>query len=286
MSVSRSAAIEAALDPVFLREWDACHEAARDAVVAALRAMGARPETLEYASGLRLYYRVIYLLTLWAPDADLRRRITIDLAAHVVSMKLIDDLNDDDSGMDRLDLGLGFLTLLLSSTHKLAAYGDAIGVLAAQAENFEHICREQLRCKRVPARDLGTWLDYANEYGARFLATYGRMGGLASGLGAASEVPETFASAFGLIITIADDLTDYFRKHERIGNIGALILDGAVTSADLARVLDRERTRARDAAEALPTAYDLRPMVDIYVYDVLDRIIPMILAEKTTTAER
>lgn len=260
-------------------EWTACHHHARDRTVAVLRTLGAGPATLEHASGLRLYYRVAFLLSCWAADADDRRRLCADLALHVVAMKLLDDLMDDDSGLDRFELGIGSLRLLLLGTERLAAAPDDAcrAVLEAQEEAFRAVCSGQLRCKREPATDLDSWLRYADDYGARFLGLYGRLGGLGAGLGQRAEVPERFAWGFGLIITIADDLTDFTRHGERIGNIGALLLDGKVQPLELEGVLRRERRRALDAAAELPTAYDLRPVVEAYYADVVERILPRLL---------
>ncbi|MEM9554090.1 MAG: Moenomycin biosynthesis protein MoeN5 [Acidobacteriota bacterium] len=265
-------------EPALAGEWDACHLAARDTVVDTLRALGVEPAALDHVARLRLYYRSMFLLSCWADDAATRRTLTTDLAMHVVSMKLLDDLMDADSGLDAFDLGISSLRLLLLGTERLSRHGACRELLQSQERHFDSVCSGQLRCKREPATDLESWLLYARDYGGRFLSAYGRFGGLAAGLGERASIPESFAWGFGMIITIADDLTDHVRHGERIGNLGAMLIDGVVGPEEVESVLEDERARACDAAAALPTAYDLRPVVDVYADDIRRRIMPRLLA--------
>jgi hypothetical protein len=263
-------------------EWDDAHAAARQHVERELGQMGASPDTLAYVSGLRLYYRVMFLLSVWADTRQLRNQLTVSLATHVVSMKLLDDMIDADTELDRADLGIGCLRLLLDATSQLAAFGQVDAILTTLSRNFQHICKGQLACKRTPADTLDAWLAYADEYGARFLSTYGRIAGLACGLESRSRIPEQFASAFGMVITIADDLTDYHRKGERVGNLGHLIIGRRVDPDDVVKVLEQQRTTALTSARERPTAYDLCPIVDEYANDVVARILPGLLADRPT----
>jgi hypothetical protein len=256
-------------------EWDECHVSARTAVLGQLERMGASPVTLDYAGKLHLYFRAAFLLSDWACDAERRRQLTRGLAGHIVAMKLLDDLVDQDSGLDPFELGGGSLLLMLNANRELMELDSSAGVARVLAENFEHVCRTQLACKRVPARSLEAWLGYARDYGARFLGTYGKVGGLGAGLGTAlSEAPRRFAEAFGMIITIADDLTDYTRHGERIGNLGALLMDGVVSAGEIGAVLDEQVILAKRAWEMHPACHDLRPVVCAHADDVSERILP------------
>ena len=271
----------------FQAEWDACHASARAHVLARLEAMGTSPVMLEHASKLRLYYRAAFLLSLWARDAGMRRELSSALACHIVAMKLIDDLLDQDSGVDRFELGCGALTLLLAAGAEFQGFPGASDIARVLDDNFLRICRTQLKCKQVAAGNLGEWLGYAADYGSRFLATYGRVGGLAAGLEREqASIPERFASAFGMIITISDDLTDYFRHDERDGNIGALLMAGVVTREQIARELDDQRCKAVNAAMALPTAYDLRPVIELYTNDASTRILAKFAAAESLPLQR
>jgi hypothetical protein len=256
-------------------EWDECHLSARARVLEQLEGMGVSPATLDYAGKLRLYFRAAFLLSDWAPDAEHRRRLTCSLASHIVAMKFLDDLVDRDSSLDDFELGGGSLLLLLNANHELMSSGPSGAVARVLADDFTQICRTQLACKKVPAGSLDAWLGYARDYGARFLGTYGKLGGLDAGLGeAASEVPRRFAEAFGMIITIADDLTDYTRHGERIGNIGALLMDDVVSAEQIAELLEQQVKLAEQAWETLPSSHDLRPVARMHGYDVIDRILP------------
>lgn len=265
-------------DSALLEEWDACHHYARELVLRDLQDIGLSPRTLEYAGGLRLYYRASYLLSCWGPDRDVRRQVTSDIGAHIVSMKLLDDLVDNDTGMDRFDLGGGVVGLLLKATERLAAYRNATEVFSLLEAGFSQICRGQIKCKHAPAQTLEQWLGYADEYGARFLSLYGRVAGIVCGLGAQAAVPESFASAFGAIITIADDLTDYTRNAERDGNLGSMLLRGVVAPTSIVNILEGERHKAREALKTLAPAFDLAPVVDQYADDVLQRLLPQFAA--------
>ena len=262
------------LDAAMELDWERCHRLATDTVVGELAQMGAGTESLEHAAHLRLYYRVSFFLACWAEDPDQRRRLSCDLAMHVVAMKLLDDLVDDDSGLDRFELGGGCLRLLTLSCLRLAQHGNCIELLQEQEMAFDRVCRGQIVCKHQPANDLDTWLRYADDYGSVFLGFYGRCAGLAAGLGEQAEVPERFARSFGLIITIADDLTDYHRHGERVGNLGALLTSGRASAAELERLLGQHQHMALEAAQAQPTAHDLRPVVDLYCNDVITRLLP------------
>jgi hypothetical protein len=258
----------------FRVEWDACHAAAKARVVTRLEAMSCSPAMIAHVSQLRLYYRAAFLLSVWAQDIDARRELSSALACHIVGMKLLDDLVDQDSGVDRFELGGGALTLLLAAAAQFQGFAGSADIARTLDDNFLRICRTQLKCKQTAARTLEQWLGYAEDYGSRFLATYGRVGGLAAGLNhEQATVPERFASAFGMIITISDDLTDYFRHDERDGNIGALLVDGAVTRERVEGELRSQRQKAIDAATALPTAHDLLPVIEVYTSDAITRIL-------------
>ncbi|MHC3394806.1 Moenomycin biosynthesis protein MoeN5, partial [Streptomyces lavendulocolor] len=83
-----------------------------------------------------------------------------------------------------------------------------------------------------------------------------------------------FAEAFGTVITIAADLTDYARDGERDGNLGPLLRTRAVTGGQGVSLLERLRARAHAAVRELPASRALGPVVDLYTDDVLDRLVP------------
>ncbi|CAM5742451.1 hypothetical protein SALBM311S_10281 [Streptomyces alboniger] len=87
------------------------------------------------------------------------------------------------------------------------------------------------------------------------------------------DAARRFAEAFGTIITIADDLTDYDRNGEREGNLAHLMRTGAVPARDVEALLQRLRVQA-GAVREQPASSGLVPVVGLYTDDVLDRLLP------------
>jgi hypothetical protein len=87
----------------------------------------------------------------WVPDRRERQALTHDLAMHVVAMKLFDDLLDDDSELDRYELG-GCLPLWSVATERLCERAaDPRAVLRVIRDDFLVVSTGQLRTKREPA---------------------------------------------------------------------------------------------------------------------------------------
>jgi hypothetical protein len=264
--------VAAPLAEGFESEWDQVYGEVRRRALDELTTLGMSGSGLDYVGGMRLYLRVPFLLSLWVLDRDARREIATDLGLHIIAMKLFDDLVDADTELDRAELGL-CLSLSQNATRRLYERGGP-RILDVMEGEFGTICAGQLWTKREPARTLDEWLERAGVYGGGFLRCYGRLGALAGGVDEAMDAAGQFAHAFGLVITIADDLRDYDRKGERAGNLAHLLLAGAAHASDVERLVERFRRRAQSAARERPTAYDATPVVDHYCDDVVLRILP------------
>lgn len=259
-----------------MSEWDDVHVEVRGRLVGQLTALSLSRRTCEYVAGLRLYLRAPFLLTLWVPDRRLRRELTYDLVVHVVAMKLFDDLLDADTDCDRYELGI-CLPLWQTATESLCRRApDPRRVLSVLRSEFMTISTGQLRTKWEPARDLPQWRAHAETYGGCFLGCYGTLAALAGGVPNACGPAGSFGHAFGMIVTVADDLRDYQRKGERSGNLANLLHSGGATVDEVVALVEELRAQAADSARRLPMAYDVGSVVDLYADDVLRRMLPAV----------
>ncbi|GLF92725.1 Moenomycin biosynthesis protein MoeN5 [Streptomyces yaizuensis] len=251
----------------------------RDRVTAFVAANGGSPDLVAHVAAIRLYLRVPHFLTEWIEDPALRADVASALVLDIVAMKLLDDLMDDDTGLDRIELACLCLHLHLTALREMCALsGDAQAVVDLLEHDFTTVCTGQIRTKRERARDLDEWCVNASTYGAAFLGCYGALAALCGRRPGSIGPAREFAEAYGTLITIADDLTDYHRDGERAGNLGHLLTSGAVTVAELRGLVDRLVARALAAAGEQPAARGLAPVVALYQDDVLNRLLPRYLA--------
>ncbi len=214
---------------------------------------------------------------MWLPEAQLRRAVAGDIGMHIAAMKLFDDLLDDDSGFDRFELALCLLLEQRAVSRLALRAEDPRTVLTTIEDNFVTVGVGQLRTKREPATDLASWRAHAETYGGCFLSLYGTLAALAGRAPRTSAAATDFGWGFGMIVTIADDLRDYERHGERTGNLGHLLRTGRVGEDALRALIEEARVRATPPAD-VPCAHDLRPIIDRYADDILDRGLPILLA--------
>lgn len=251
----------------------------REYVTAFVARNGGSPELVAHTAGLRLYLRVPHFLTEWITEPGLRARVARALASDIVAMKLLDDLMDDDTGLDRVELACLCLHLHLTALQEMCVLaGDAREVTGVLERDFTAVCTGQIRTKSRGARDLGEWCANASTYGAAFLGCYGALSAICGRVAGSVGPARRFAEAFGTIITIADDLTDYDRNGERAGNLGHLIRTGAVAAGEVKALLERLRGRSLDAVRQQPVSLGLVEVVGVYTDDVLGRLLPRYLA--------
>jgi hypothetical protein len=267
-----TAAVTAASDSGFEREWDRAHAEVRARVNGVLRDLGMSERALAYVAELRLYQRAPFLVTQWVRDPSLRSEMTEAVALHLIGIKLVDDLLDGDTDFDRWDLGLG-VQLIQGATRALASHAHAHRVLAVLEEDYRRIWQGQLREKREPAETFEEWHRAAELNAARCLGCYAEAATLAGGDPAAVEAARAFARAFAFLVRIADDALDYARG-ERHGNLVHLLEGGALDVADVHALVEQMRSEGRRAAAMHAPAYDVAPVVDRYADDVLHRILP------------
>ncbi|WP_308403382.1 Moenomycin biosynthesis protein MoeN5 [Streptomyces sp. BV286] len=247
----------------------------RDHVTGFVARNGGSPELVAHTAALRLYLRVPHFLTEWVTEPGRRTAVARALAMDIVAMKLLDDLMDDDTGLDRVELACLCLHLHLTALHEMCALAaDARAVTDVLEHDFTKVCTGQIRTKSHRAENLDEWCANASTYGATFLGCYGSLSAICGREEKSVDPARRFAEAFGTIITIADDLTDYDRNGEREGNLGHLMRTGAVPARDVGELLERLRAQALDAVREQPASSGLVPVVGLYTDDVLDRLLP------------
>ncbi|QEU89526.1 Moenomycin biosynthesis protein MoeN5 [Streptomyces viridosporus T7A] len=258
----------------------AAEAANRDHVTRCVAQTGGSPDLVAHTAALRLYLRVPHFLTEWTTDPDRRAAVSRALALDIVSMKLLDDLMDDDTGLDRVELACVCLRLHLRALHELESLArDPKAVTDILEQDAVHLCGGQIRTKRSRATNLREWRAHASTYGSTFLGRYGALAAACGGEGQPADSVREFAEAFAMTITMADDLTDYDRNGERDGNLAHLMRTGAVAGQDVVDLLEELRGRALAAVAAPPGAPGLVPVVHLYTDDVLVRLLPRHLGE-------
>jgi hypothetical protein len=277
MSTPAAYLVPAGVPGQLAAELDDGHRYVSGLLMDTMREFNASPELVRYVGDLRLYLRAACLLTMWLPELEQRREIAGELGMHIAAMKLFDDLLDDDSGFDRFELALCLLLEQRSVSRLARRADDPRAVLSTLEENFVTVGLGQLRTKREPAVDLASWRTHAETYGGCFLSLYGTLAALAGRTPAAAAAATDFGWGFGMIVTIADDLRDYERHGERVGNLGHLLRAGRVAEAGVRRLIEEARQRATPPAD-VECAHDVRPIIDRYADDVLDRALPALLA--------
>ncbi|MGW5125299.1 Moenomycin biosynthesis protein MoeN5 [Streptomyces sp. NPDC004069] len=236
---------------------------------------GGSQALVDHTAALRLYLRVPHFLTEWITDRARRAEVSRALALDIVSMKLLDDLMDDDTGLDRVELACVCLRMHLRALHDMAVLArDPKSVTDILEDDAVFLCGGQIRTKRERARNLREWRAHANTYGAAFLGRYGSLAAACGRTEESADEVRQFAEAFALTITMADDLTDYERDGEREGNLGHLMRTGAVAEHEVRDLLEQLRAQALAAARKHPAAHGLVPVVHLYTDDVLHRLLP------------
>lgn len=250
----------------------------QDHAYARLRAWGGGEDLVAHVATMRLYFRVPHMLTVWLAG-DARRAVARALALHLLAMKLLDDVVDDDSGLDRIDLLQAYFRAQNESLRDLCALSaDPAGLVDRLTDDLAVVTAGQVRTKREPAQDLPGWLAHAETYGGRFLALYGSLAADAGRRPDVEEPARAFGRAFGLVITIADDLRDYDRHGERSGNLRHLLVQGRVALAEAVALVEGLRREATAAVRAGDPGEDLGPLVDSYADEVVERLAQALAA--------
>lgn len=234
-----------------------------------LHRWGCSPGLLAHTRTMRLYFRVPHMLTVWLEEPT-RTRVARLLGLHLLAMKLLDDVVDDDSGLATRDLLQAFFLAQNAAVAGLCGSSADPAALAARLDaDLEAVTLGQVATKAEPAVDLAGWLRHAESYGGRFLALYGSLACDAGNRLDMDVAARGFGRAFGLVITMADDLRDYDRHGERTGNLRHLVVSGAVDVDDAVAAVRRLADEACDAVRTGEPAEDLRPLVGSYADEVV-----------------
>lgn len=266
---------------MFLGEMEQTTRKLRDEILVALHAVKVSDEVCQYVSGCHLYFKVPFLLTVWQLAPEMRERLAVDMGMHIMSLKLGDDLVDNDMSADRLSLGVGSLHLSHFSLQRMCSYLDPAVLLPHLSDSMAALCRAQMLATRSPATTLDEWRERADGYGGGFIRIYAHVATLAGDSRAAAAAASRFATGFGNLITLADDLRDYTRTGERAGNLAALVVNGRVNVDDVVAFTSEMRDVAVSGCTAQPTAYDLTPVIDFFVNDIVSRMIPTLRQQQT-----
>jgi hypothetical protein len=246
------------------RSIDESQAAIQDHLEEVLTRRGSSAAVVAHMRTMRLYFRVPFMLCTWV-DGDRRRDVETALGEHLLAMKLLDDIVDQDSGLEHLDLlSTFFLVQNLAVRHLCELAADARAITEVLDEELAAVTTGQVWTKRDPARSLQEWRHHADSYGGRFLGLYGTLACLAGRRPEAIAAAHDFGHAFGLIITMADDWRDYERHGEVDGNLRHLVVSGQTPVEDALRDVEDLREKALLAARAGTPSDDLSSVVHSY----------------------
>jgi hypothetical protein len=258
----------------FSDRWDRITESVDSNVADALSTVDPTGVLQRYCASLGLYRRVPFLVTCMLAGTPNRNAVAVAIGMHIIGMKLLDDVIDQDTSQATASLVCGGLQLL----HRAMALLDSI---EPGGLNHTFLSKEMAalvsglnRSKTSPAIDFVQWRRIASTYGGGFLRIYGRLAGHVVGDRRAAELAGRFSYAFGNIITIADDIVDYEKNDERSGNLGELLATGAVSSRVVCEVVMKMRAVCLCSIKTALERDDLAGIVNHYAGDVVDRIIP------------
>jgi len=268
------------MDLAFLGEMEHTTGKVREEILAVLEAVQVSDEVRQYVRGCDLYFKVPFLLTAWQLAPEMRSRLAIDMGMHIMSLKLGDDLVDNDMSADRLSLGVGSLQLSHVSIERMCGYLDPTVLLPHLSDSMAALCRAQILATRDAATTLAEWRERVEGYGGGFLRIYARIATLAGDTRAAADAACRFGTGFGNLITLADNLRDYERTGERAGNLAALFVDGRVDLDDILAYVSEMRDIAASGCTGHPTAFDLQWVVDFFVGDIVSRMIPTLKEQR------
>jgi len=245
------------------------------AVTESLDQIDAPERAIKYCHNLGLYRKVPYLITYCIEDTAFRKDAMIAIGKHIISMKMLDDLADQDSDLDTMCLVCCGLNLLQESLAEFSRLCPDAPINSMLHGETQRITKGGMERDRSPGVDFKTWRARCDRYGGGFLRIYGRVAGLLLAKQRVSELSGRFSYGFGTIITIADDMVDYDKKSERVGNLAHLMRTGVV---DLASVDRTVRGMAYVCRQSVKGAHEEEFMLDTiaaYADDVTNRLLPL-----------
>lgn len=263
------------MDAEFLAEWERVRTLVCDEACTLLREIEPSGKLATYASGLRGYFKLPFLCAWHAPDAELRAKIAAVVAFHIVGIKLLDDLIDADTDVDSCSLGCGSLRLIAEAEARIEALDLDNDLRAMLHDEMAAFARGWNRSEIAPATDLASWWDHVSFYGGGLMRTYARLGVLLSGQPGLRAAADRFFFAYGMVITVADDLVDYVPGGDRSGNLGHLIDIGAVPPEQVARLLQRLRRICVNAMRHHPRTAEFTALGIAFADDTEHRILPL-----------
>ncbi|WP_404478517.1 hypothetical protein [Novosphingobium sp. BL-52-GroH] len=150
------------------------------------------------------------------PAADM---IACCVALHMVGIKLLDDLADEDSPFPPQDLLCGARLGEWAAICAASLAGGQAAAVAMFADMAPVWCAFSGEPLGEKPDTLGSWLALASAKAADLLQAYVSFAVRLAGERSPSEAVTTLARNLGLMLMVRDDLRDFHEKAERSGNL-------------------------------------------------------------------
>ena len=256
-------------------QWDESVLFLDAAVTESLRQIDAPKQAIHYCTNLGLYLKVPYLITYCMDDPVFRKDAMIAIGKHIIAIKLLDDAADEDTSIDSMSLVCVGMNLLQESLAELNALCPGTQINSILHIEMQRLTQSLMERRRSPGVDFPSWLARCHGYGGGFLRIYGRISGILLSNQRFVELGGRFCFGFGTIITIADDMVDYDKKSERIGNLAHLIRTGAVDIYSVDQTVRGMAYMCRQSVQDASCEKFMLETISAYADDVTNRLLPL-----------
>lgn len=249
------------IEDQFSLEIDQASENAKISFSAILTDLGISEKGLNYVLGQSFYRRVPGLFCVWIADKDRRIKASELMIIHCIGLKMVDDIIDDDHGIENSDLFLG-VQLMQYAVCKMHEMSPDSGINNLFLEQYQVIYRDICKSKgRGVLENSEAWLKSASIQGGSVFSTYGLAALMIDGSGQSRTAVSDFCIGFGRLVVLLDDFVDYIERDERGGNIAHLYRQGLVTQKEICDILEECLILCQSGFDASVCAHDISQTV-------------------------
>ena len=193
----------------------------------------------------------------------------------MIGVRLMDHLIDQDhKEIENIDLSVGSY-LSHYAICKLGAFNNSNQAFASLIKDYSDIMKIQVMEVRKPAKNLADWYLYASIKSGQIIESFASVSCIVGDVQDAINCSRTFARGISTIVMIADDLIDFFKYNQTIGNLGYMIQNNIVSMVEVKQLIEKLYYESKEALKDKPVVFDVNFILDKYTNDLIDNIIPL-----------
>ncbi|WP_147127642.1 class 1 isoprenoid biosynthesis enzyme [Shimia ponticola] len=216
-------------------EWRAVADHVQERVETLLIDAGLSQQIITYARGLGGYHRVPHCCAAWIKDPETRIRVGSNFCIHMIGLKFLDDIIDDDAPVQSRELVFGS-AICDFATQELLTVSPLSNPLADFEKQWIPIWKTVLAEPVNPAQNLVEWEQLARRKAGNWLSRYTDVTANLLCDAQLKPVLHRIFESFGVIYQISDDLRDFQAGTDDDANLVVLI-DGSAQKAQEALAL-------------------------------------------------